>query len=596
MTSSSWQPLHHPRCRPMEYNEALAWYWHKGAGQIIQQLPDDERDIAHLSWILQRWRLDPVCFAVEALRTKLMPYQAAVLLNLADAPYELFQFYQCDAEQAKRQVLIPSGHGLGKTRMSATSILWMLITHMFSHTLCTAPSSNQLTGRLWSEVRKLFRRLRNAWPIIADDWEILGSSIIHTNPDYGDWNAVARTARPEKPEALQGAHALDDDDADSQLADIFGDELNSSATGGILVVIEEASGVDDAIRQTLEGALSEEGARLLAPGNPTRPDGWFADDMERTDRYAVHTLDCRSSNRHKRYSLPWRDMAGKVHNLFRNGFVSASYWKNILAECDGDEDADYFRIRVKGEKPRSALFSIIKSHWVESAQGRNNDVDSASDWAIIGLDFGLTSDKHGMAIRKGFNLLDGQEWLPKEDPEQVTLEAAERAIDAQELFNARYIIGDSNGVGRGAMEYLTRYYRERPKLKVKVVHYNSGMGALDNKRYNRRRDEMWHKYGRKWVANPRCKLLNLPGLKRQLTAPQFSERNNIIYVESKADLKKRGIESTNLADALLQTLMVHIPEAAPLDAQPEPIQKLPTIFQKHFDRLNRRKQAGSVIQ
>jgi len=289
-------------------------------------------------------------------------------------------------------------------------------------------------------------------------------------------------------------------------------------------------------------------------------------------------------------------MAGKVHNLSRNGFVSASYWKNILAECDGDEDADYFRIRVKGEKPRSALFSIIKSHWVESAQERNNDVDSAGDWAIIGLDFGLTSDKHGMAIRKGFNLLDGQEWLPKEDPEQVTLEAAERAIDAQELFNARYIIGDSNGVGRGAMEYLTRYYRERPKLKVKVVYYNSGMGALDNKRYNRRRDEMWHKYGRKWVANPRCKLLNLPGLKRQLTAPQFSERNNIIYVESKADLKKRGIESTNLADALLQTLMVHIPEAAPLDAQPEPEPKLPTIFQKHFERLDQRKQAGSIIR
>lgn len=250
----------------MEYNEALAWYWHKGAGQIIQQLPDDERDIAHLSWILQRWRLDPVCFAVEALRTKLMPYQAAVLLNLADAPYELFHFYQCDAGQAKRQVLIPSGHGLGKTRMSATSILWMLTTHMFSHTLCTAPSSNQLTGRLWSEIRKLFRRLRNAWPIIADDWEILGSSIIHTNQDYGDWNAVARTARPEKPEALQGAHALDDDDADSQLADIFGDELNSSATGGILVVIEEASGVDDAIRQTLEGALSEEGGQVAGTG------------------------------------------------------------------------------------------------------------------------------------------------------------------------------------------------------------------------------------------------------------------------------------------------------------------------------------------
>ena len=524
-----------------------------------------------------------------------MPYQAAVLLDLADAPIELYQFYLCNPDNPKRQVLIPSGHGLGKTRLLAVGILWMLITHMFSHTLCTAPSSSQLTGRLWSEIRKLFRRLRAYWEQVAEDWEIQGSSIIHTNPDYGDWSVIARTARPERPEALQGAHALDDDDSDGQLANIFGNEFSNIPTGGILVVIEEASGVDDSIRKTLEGALSEEGARLLAPGNPTRPDGWFAEDMERTDRYAVHTLDCRQSNREKTYSLPWRDTAGQIHQLTMQGFVSPRYWENILAECDGDEDADYFRVRVKGQKPRSAQFSIIKDHWVTAAQARGNDPDSINEPAIIGLDFGLTSDKHGMVIRKGYNMLDGQEWLPKEDPEQVTLEAAERAMDAQELFNARYIIGDSNGVGRGAMEYLTRYYRQRPGRHVKVIHYNSGQGALDSKRYNRKRDEMWHKYGRKWIASPRCCLLELPGLKRQLTAPQFEERNNIIFVESKRDMKKRGIESTNLADALLQTLMIHIPENEPEQAK-EPTDKIPTAFRKHFDRIRQRYETRNIIQ
>lgn len=591
----SWQPQHHSVCRLMTQNEALAWYWPEGAGHMISTMPSDEQSMAQLSWMLQRWRLDPVCFSVEALQAKLMPYQAAALLDLADCPVELYQFYQCDPEKPKRQVLIPSGHGLGKTRLLAVGILWMLITHMFSHSLCTAPSSSQLTGRLWSEIRKLFRRLREFWPMIADDWEIQGSSIIHTNPDYGDWNAVARTARPEKPEALQGAHALDDDDADGQLAEIFGTETKSAATGGILVVIEEASGVDDSIRKTLEGALSEEGARLLAPGNPTRPDGWFADDMERTDRYAVHTLDCRQSNRQITYSLPFRDTAGNIHQLTMNGFVSPRYWKNILDECDGDEDADYFRIRVKGQKPRSAQFSLIKDHWVTSAQARANDPDSINDPIIIGLDFGLTSDKHSMAIRQGFNLLDGQEWLPKEDPEQVTLEAAHRAIDAQELFNARYIIGDSNGVGRGAMEYLTKHYRKHKRLRVKVIHFNAGQGALDNKRYNRKRDEMWHRYGRKWIANPRCCLLNIPGLKSQLTAPTFLERNNVVFVESKRDLKKRGIESTNLADSLLETLMIHVPTAEPEPKEPEP-DSTPAIFQKHFDRLDRLKESDHYIR
>lgn len=583
------------KCRSLDEEEALAWHWHDGAGLIIDDMVGYEKDQAFFSWILRRWRVDPICFAVEALRTKLMPYQAHVLLDLANAPMELYQFYGLDSRNAKLQVLIPSGHGLGKTRTLAVGIWWMLLTHMYSHTLCTAPSSAQLTGRLWGEIRKLYRRLKNHWPDIANDWEIQGSSIVHVNPDYGDWNVVARTARPEKPEALQGAHALDDDNADGQLAEIFHDDEPPPAAGGILVVIEEASGVDDSIRKTLEGALSEEGARLLAPGNPTRPDGWFADDCERTQRYAVHTLDCRQSDRTKTYYLPFRDTSGRVQDLYLCGFVSPQYWENILADCDGDEDADYFRVRVRGLKPRSALLNNIKSYWIDNAQQRKNDEESKAKPPIIGLDFGLTSDKHALAVRQGFNMLHGEEWLPHDEPSQITLEAARKAIDTQEIFKARYIIGDSNGVGRGAMEYLTQYYQEHNSY-VRVIHFNAGKGALDNNRYSRRRDEMWHKYGRKWVANPACSLLTIPGLKQQLTAPQYSESNNKIYVESKKDMKKRGIDSTNLADALLMTLMVY---AADNDTQQEPKKKssvVPNIFQKHFDRLRQARQTGTYIR
>ena len=582
-------------CRQMTQDEALAWYWKEGAGALLCGYSEAERPLVHMGWMLVRWRLDIVCFAVEALRTKLTPYQAAILLDMSDAPFELYQFYGVDADKPKRQCLIPSGHGLGKTRLLAVAILWMLITHMYSFTLCTGPSAAQLTGRLWSEVRKLYRRLKTYWPDIARDWEIQGEKITHVNPDYGDWTAVARTARPEKPEALQGAHALDEDDADGQLADIFGDEFISQATGGILVIIEEASGVDDSIRQTLEGALSEEGARLLAPGNPTRPDGWFATDLEKTNRYAVHKLDCRESDRSRTYSLPWRDTAGTVHHLTINGFVSPTYWNNILEECDGDEDADYFRVRVKGEPPRSAFEACIKTHWIEAAQNRQSDNDSQYQPVVISLDFGLTSDKHGLAAIQGFNMLDGQEWLCKQDPEQITLEAAHKAIDAQRLFNARYVIGDSNGVGRGAMEYLTSYYRKN-NPSVTVIHFNAGAGALDRKRYFRRRDEMWHKYGREWLANPRCSLLNVPGLKAQLTAPGYHEdTSNRIFVESKKDLKKRGIPSTNLADALLQGLMVHIP-SEPVQQQPKEASTLPAIFAKHFKRLQRYRENRSHIQ
>jgi hypothetical protein len=583
-------------CREMSDDERRAWYW--------RGIPGDAE--SQVGWLLRRWRTDWVACAIELFRTKPAPYQVAILLDLSDAPRELYEFYGVDPAKPKRQVLIPSGHGLGKTRVIALAIWIFLITHRFSKTVATAPSSDQLTEGLWGELRKLYRRMKMrsgddsflgaVAAAIADEWMILGTSISHKNPDFGDWQVIARTARPDKPEALQGAHAADLDDEFDDLARIFGEGIDQTPSGGIMIVAEEASGIDDKIRQTLQGSLSEEGARFIAPGNPTRSNGWFAEDCDRVDRYAVHTLDCRMSNRDKVYTIPYRDFGGNIHQLRIRGFVRPSYWEEVLEDCDGDEDADRFRVRVCGLKPRSAFEQCIKTHWVEAAFHRSGDPGSLAEPAIIGLDFGLTGDKHGLAVRRGFTILDGEEWLPKDTPDEITLDAADRAIAAQVLFKVKYIIGDSNGVGRGAMEYLVRYYRERPELGVTVIHFNSGAGAHDSARFYCRRDEMWFKKGRAFFADPRTSVPELPGLKTQLTAPGYHEdARRKIAVESKVQIKKRtGEPSGNLADAILETLMVPTYTEAPTEEpKADPV---PPIFRKHFERLANRRGHPLLIQ
>lgn len=588
-------PLVPVACRKMTADERRAWLW-----QGVGQGPDA------FGWLLLRWRIDWVACAVELFRVVLAPYQIAILLDLSDAPLDLYEFYGVDPSKPKRQVLVPSGHGLGKTRVLALAIWIHLITHRFSMTLCTAPSSDQLTGRLWGELRKLYRRMKARWPDVAGEWEVLGTSIVHKNPDYGDWCAVARTARADRPESVQGAHALDADDEFGQLAELFGEELDRAPSGGIMIVVEEASGVDDAIRQPLEGALSEEGARLIAVGNPTRTKGWFAKDCDRVRRYAVHCLDCRMSDRTKVSTVPYRDFGGRVHQLKIRGFVRPSYWEEILRDCDGDEDADLFRVRVCGLKPRSEFTQTLKTHWVEAAFLRKPDAESLAEPAIISLDFGITSDKHAMAVARGFAVLDLDEWLPKDKPDEVTLDAADRAIEAQRIHRASYIIGDSNGAGRGAMEYLVRYYRERmdknnplyiPGLNVTVVHFNSGAGAMDNKRYHCRRDEMWYRKGREFWADPRTSCPEYPGLLTQLTAPGYYEDvTRRISVESKQAIKKRtGLPSGNLADAILQTRMVNIIREAPA-SQNSPKDHLLPVFRRHFNRLSRLASHPSLIK
>lgn len=552
-----------------------------------------------LSWMLLRWRADPVACCIEAFRVIPMLYQAQILCDLFDAPQEVYDFYGLVPDNPKRAVLMPSGHGVGKTRVEALAIWQHKITRRFSKQLCTAPSADQLTGQLWGECRKMYRRLKSSWPMLAEEWDILAGSIVHKDPQYGDWITIGRTARPDNPEALQGGHSLDADDEFGQLAELFNDESTGAPAGGILIIFEEASGIVDVIRETLQGSLSEPGAMLLAAGNPTRPDGWFADDMDRTDRYSVQYLDCRMSDRTKVYELPYRDTAGRTHLLKARGFVDPKYWQGILEDEDGDDDTDRVRVRVRGMKPRSATEQCIRSHWVDAAVARPEDAESKAEAPIIGLDFGVVSDKHALAVRQGYNQLEGQEWLPPDRPEDVTLQAADRAIEAQTLYGAKFIVGDANGVGRGAMEYLARYYHAQHKeLNVVVIFFNSGEGARDGSRYHRRRDEMWHKRGRNWLASPRCHLLDIPGQRKQLGAPGYTEGGDrIIRVESKKDIYKRlGEPSGNLADALLQTLMVETPVSfdtkppAPKKAEPE------GVVERHLRRWKRGRVGGHLIR
>lgn len=580
--------------------ERRAWLW--------LDPPQDEAE--QLALLLVRWAVDPVACGVELFRIVFTPYQVQMLLDVSDVPGEVYAFYGADPSYAKRQVLAPSGHGLGKTRVMAFLAWWQILTRKFSKVLVTAPTSDQLTGQLWGEIRKLYRRAKQRWPTLMAEWLVLGSSVQHVNPDYGDWGVLARTARPEKPEALQGAHGLDDDDPFGQLAALFREEVDHSASGGILVLIEEASGVDDTIREVLEGALSEEGARLYAPGNPTRPDGWFADALDRTDRYAVHHLDCRMSNRDEIYTVPYRDFAGQVHQLRIRGFVRPGYWLGILAECDGDEDKDRFRVRVRGQKPRSAFDACIRAHWIDAAQARMPDPESAKALPIIGLDFGLTSDKHALAVRKGFTVSDVDAWLPADTPDEVTLDAVQRAQDAVAAYRSAHpfrtggaevtIIGDSNGVGRGAMETLSKWAREMregkviPNLGVKVIHLNTGARARDNRRYNRLRDEMWAKHGRGFFSDTRCSLPNAPGLKTEICTPGMHEDGaRIIRVESKKEVMARTSQpSGNRADAILHTLMV---ETHTEVTEKKPHEWLSPVFKKHFQRLRNQHASSEYI-
>lgn len=144
--------------------------------------------------------------------------------------------------------------------------------------------------------------------------------VLKSNPSESF--SVARTSRPEKPEALQGFHAEN-----------------------IMFLIDEASGVPDEVFQVAEGALSTEGAFVLMAANPTRMDGYFYDSHHKMrERWAA---------------LHWN---GEDSPLVAKAYVDDMAFKY------GSESAIY-RIRVRGDFAGNPD-GVIPLDTIEAAIGR----------------------------------------------------------------------------------------------------------------------------------------------------------------------------------------------------------------------------------
>jgi hypothetical protein len=89
------------------------------------------------------------------------------------------------------------------------------------------------------------------------------------------------------------------------------------------------------------------------------------------------------------------------------------------------------------------------------------------------------------------------------------------------------------------------------ELGVPAFGINVGeTGTMDNpEKFVRRRDELWWA-GRLWFHARDTRIPNDPGLISELSTPTYREMpNGKVLVESKDELKKRGVKSPNKADA-----------------------------------------------
>lgn len=398
-----------------------------------------------------------------------------------------------DIRDGKRRNSVRSGHGCKKSATLSILVLWGLLCHQDCKIPVVAGSQSQLTDTIWPEIAKWARRLPGP---LQEQVDVQAERVvIKARPD--DAFAVARVASKDNPQAMAGFHAK-----------------------FLMFLVDEASAVSEAAYEVAMGALSTEGAIAVLAGNPSKASGFF---------HATHTRlrDTWNVSRVSSEDVP--TARGHIED------VIATYGK----------ESNAYRVRVLGEFPTSDDTTVIPLHLVEAAVGRQvAPMRVQPIWGVDPARFG--DDRSAFAIRRGNVLLKPIEVFKNLDTMQLAGRIA-HAYDAVDVDDRPHeILVDVIGIGAGVVDRL-----DEIGLPVRGINVAEAPSVDDQ--FMRLRDELYWKM-RKWFEARDCAIPDDQALIAELTAPgyDFTSSGKLI-VESKKDMKKRGLRSPDLADAFMLT-------------------------------------------
>lgn len=402
---------------------------------------------------------------------------------------------------------VASGRGIGKSALVVWLVIWFLSTRIGASVIVSANTETQLRSITWAELSK--------WAAMAINshwWEVVGITMnpakwltelverdLHKGTKY--WGAEGKLWSEDKPDAYAGAHNHD----------------------GMMVIFDEASGIPDAIWGVAAGFFTEPIADRfwLAFSQGRRNQGYFFECFNaKRDFWDTDQIDSRT-------------VEG----------TDPQVYQDIIDEY-GD-DSDEARKEVYGLFPKSGDESFISPRLVDEAVKREVADDPTAP-IVIGVDPARGgSDWFDILIRQGRKIVEIRRFKIKVDDEGIgTMEGVGHVIDAIEEFQPTLTVIDETGLGGPIKDRLT-------EQRYKVRGVNFSWSAKDAKRYGNKRAEMWGEM-KKWLAT--AALPDDRGLKTDLIAPRKKpDSSGKMFLESKKEMKARGLASPDAADALAVT-------------------------------------------
>ncbi len=392
------------------------------------------------------------------------------------------------------QIAVRSGHSVGKSCTISWIINYFMMTRSHPQIIVTANTATQLSSKTWRELAKWHKMALN-----KDFFEWTATRYSQIN-NKEDWFAAAIPWSERNSEAFAGAH-------------------ETRKHSAVLVIFDEASGIPDNIWEVASGAMSTPGSIFLAFGNPTQNTGRFR--------------ECWGKFRHR-----WHGITVDARNAKKGDQALIDEWVN-----DYGLDSDFVRIRVLGEFPQQASNQFISSTDVMAAV-HNNVEHYHKSVKVMGFDVARFGDDSSViVVRQGRKVLAIEKRRGLD-----TMQAVGFFLEMRTKHQPQVSYIDLGYIGAGVYDRI-----KEQGLGRGMVGVNFGGAADDPVKYKNKRAEIWDR-AKQWLHEGNCDIPDDTELIADLTGPLYGATSDErLVLESKKDMKRRGLASTDNADALCLT-------------------------------------------
>jgi hypothetical protein len=408
----------------------------------------------------------------------------------------------CNSVAMNRYTAVKACHGPGKSFIAARLALWWLCVHELgdAFVVTTAPSWPQVQAILWREMRRAHRRGRLPGRITLDCHMYMGEG-------HSDEELIAMGRKPADYDetAFQGIHAR-----------------------YILILLDEACGIPVPLWTAVKTLMTNENARVLAIGNPDDPGSEFAQVCKPGSNWNVIQIAAFDSPNFTGEEIP-PDVA---ENLVGPMWVADR-------EADWGIDSPLWQAKVLAEFPDISDEYLISPHMIQKG----------IDTELAGLERGrygadiarMGADKSVVYRNRGGVLRYVAEWAMADTMQSTG--KLKLILDKHIYMHRPPMVIDIIGLGSGPFDRL----REQG---YPVVPFSGGERAFRPDKFKNRRAEIY------WTFRQHLEdgLIDLdpddPELHAQLQSIKwFVDSGGRIQIESKEDMRARGIKSPDRADA-----------------------------------------------